>query len=435
MVRASPWFKGGEGFLIAMGLLANHRWWRSTKAARAVKQEHREVVAWKAEHAVGAATKGVAGVRSVHLELRIPDPDRPHGAGEVDVIALTDRAVVLLEVKNWSGEIDLVDGDLVQARQTARGQAPKPVISKLEAKASNLKRCSLSADGVELFEVLSLVVMANGNAELSEAVMAHPHVCMLADLKAHLEGLLAPLDQTPEAELLRQEALLGRLATWDVVTFDGGERKTGDLIDADLPEGWSRATTKAVEVRLERGWLGTVVFGPLLRVTHRLRDGTTREEVVQPGPTLRHSEPWASSGIDGRGTYPIEHLRKVSFGFLEAFDFGGRTRLDETGAPLEEVELEEAADALLARFEVGSTYPGTVVKHLHGKEDGVLFGVLVALVEQHVVGMLHISKLEGMNPELFAMMYDVGRTVDVVVLRKDSARKVSLGLPALDEEA
>ncbi len=90
---------------------------------------------------------------------------------------------------------------------------------------------------------------------------------------------------------------------------------------------------------------------------------------------------------------------------------------------------------MLARFEVGSTYPGTVVKHLHGKEDGVLFGVLVALVEQHVVGMLHISKLEGMNPELFAMMYDVGRTVDVVVLRKDSARKVSLGLPALDEEA
>ena len=64
--------------------------------------------------------------------------------------------------------------------QTARGQAPKPVISKLEAKASNLKRCSLSADGVELFEVLSLVVMANGNAELSEAVMAHPHVCMCA---------------------------------------------------------------------------------------------------------------------------------------------------------------------------------------------------------------------------------------------------------------
>ena len=64
----------------------------------------------------------------------------------VDVIAITDRAVILLEVKNWGGDVLLQNNDLVQQRLLDKGEPPKPVIEKLRAKVRMLQRCSLSID-------------------------------------------------------------------------------------------------------------------------------------------------------------------------------------------------------------------------------------------------------------------------------------------------
>ncbi|MGB1579591.1 MAG: nuclease-related domain-containing protein, partial [Candidatus Poseidoniaceae archaeon] len=111
-----------------MGPIARLRWWRSTKVARRERMAQREVRSWKAEHAVGAAAKRVSSTKHVHLAIRIPDPDRPRGSGEVDVIAITDRAVILLEVKNWGGDVLLQNNDLVQQRLLDKGEPPKPVI-------------------------------------------------------------------------------------------------------------------------------------------------------------------------------------------------------------------------------------------------------------------------------------------------------------------
>ena len=403
-----------------MGPIARLRWWRSTKVARRERMAQREVRSWKAEHAVGAAAKRVASTKHVHLAIRIPDPDRPRGSGEVDVIAITDRAVILLEVKNWGGDVLLQNNDLVQQRLLDKGEPPKPVIEKLRAKVRMLQRCSLSIDQIEMLEVLPIVVLANPKGNLSEEVLAHPEVSTVADLPAKIEALLATREPASEEEIARQDAMLRRFGTWDVLTFDGGQRHTGDLIDADLPEGWARADHTAIEVAVEGGWFPTLLRGPRLNVTFHRRDGTKTTETMAPGLTVRHTQPWDESGIDGKGTYPIEHVRKVMFGNAAPFSWE-----DVVPPPSPEGgDGQEAVDPLAA-FEVGGTYTGTVVNHQGRKKDD-FHGLLVALVERQVTGMVHISKMDGMSMDHIDMFYAVGKTIDVKILNIRGPKKIDL---------
>ncbi|MEC7279451.1 MAG: nuclease-related domain-containing protein [Candidatus Thermoplasmatota archaeon] len=414
-----------------MGPIARLRWWRSTKVARRERMAQREVRSWKAEHAVGAAAKRVASTKHVHLAIRIPDPDRPRGSGEVDVIAITDRAVILLEVKNWGGDVLLQNNDLVQQRLLDKGEPPKPVIEKLRAKVRMLQRCSLSIDQIEMLEVLPIVVLANPKGNLSEEVLAHPEVSTVADLPAKIESLLATRKPASEEEIARQDAMLRRFGTWDVLTFDGGQRHTGDLIDVDLPEGWARADHTAIEVAVEGGWFPTLLRGPRLNVTFHRRDGTTTTETMAPGLTVRHTQPWDDSGIDGKGTYPIEHVRKVLFGNAAPFSWEGVQRGSTSGeGPEETGEVEKDP---LADFEVGGTYTGTVVKHMHGKADGVFFGYLVVLKERQVKGLLHANKMVGKSQTMLDMMYAKGNPIRVKILSIRGPDRIELDFADEDE--
>ncbi|DAC36740.1 MAG TPA: S1 RNA-binding domain-containing protein [Candidatus Poseidoniaceae archaeon] len=401
-----------------MGAIANHRWWRSTKAARRELMPQREVRSWKAEHAVGAAVKRMTCTKHVHLAIRIPDPDRPRGSGEVDVIAITDRAVVLLEVKNWGGDVHLQDDDLVQQRLLDKGEPPKPVIGKLRDKVRMLQRSSQSIDQVEMLEVLPIVVLANPRGNLSDEVLAHPEVSTVADLPKKIEALLASREPASDEELARQDALLRRFGTWDVLTFDGGQRHTGDLIDDDLPDGWTRADHTAIEVAVEGGWLSTLFRGPRLNVTFHRRDGSKVTEDMTPGLTVRHTQPWDDSGIDGKGTYPIEHVRKVLFGNEAKF------RWEDVPSPEGDGGAAEGQD-LLEGFEVGGTYTGTVVNHQGRKKDD-FHGLLVTLVERKVTGMIHISKMDGMDMDHIDMFYAIGKTVEVRILSIKGPKRIDL---------
>ena len=405
-----------------MGPIARLRWWRSTKVARRERMAQREVRSWKAEHAVGAAAKRVASTKHVHLAIRIPDPDRPRGSGEVDVIAITDRAVILLEVKNWGGDVLLQNNDLVQQRLLDKGEPPKPVIEKLRAKVRMLQRCSLSIDQIEMLEVLPIVVLANPKGNLSEEVLAHPEVSTVADLPAKIEALLAAREPASEEEIARQDALLRRFGTWDVLTFDGGQRHTGDLIDEDLPDGWARADHTAVEVAVEGGWFPTLLRGPRLNVTFHRRDGTNTTETMAPGLTVRHTQPWDDSGIDGKGTYPIEHVRKVIFGNAAIFDWDGIPIVGPDGTSTEGVDTEDP----LEKFKVGETYPGTVVHHL--VDDGNIHGILVELVARKVTGKIPSKEVERLNPDLIDMFYGVGKTVDVKIVKIDGPKRIQLAI-------
>ncbi|MEC7411084.1 MAG: hypothetical protein VYE08_00465, partial [Candidatus Thermoplasmatota archaeon] len=185
------------------------------------------------------------------------------------------------------------------------------------------------------------------------------------------------------------------------------------------------------EVAVEGGWFPTLLRGPRLNVTFHRRDGTTTTETMAPALTVRHTQPWDDSGIDGKGTYPIEHVRKVLFGNAAPFSWEGVQRGSTSGEGSEETgEVEKDP---LADFEVGGTYTGTVVKHMHGKADGVFFGYLVVLKERQVKGLLHANKMVGKSQTMLDMMYAKGNPIRVKILSIRGPDRIELDFADEDE--
>jgi len=166
--------------------------------------------------------------------------------------------------------------------------------------------------------------------------------------------------------------------------------------------------------------------------------GGRHEEVATPGATLRHSEPWGASGVDGRGTYPIEHLRRLVFGFRTPFtwdggDAAGRDSGEATGPNDGDEGHEGPASNPLDRFQEGGVYTGTVVHHLIDDTTGAVHAVLVALVERTVTGKLDVKRLGTMDPVLFKMFYAVGQQVDVKILKIRSTKRITLAPAPLED--
>ena len=46
----------------------------------------------------------------------IPDPNRPVGRFEIDIIAISPKGIVLIEVKHWKGKIDVSEEGMKQTR-------------------------------------------------------------------------------------------------------------------------------------------------------------------------------------------------------------------------------------------------------------------------------------------------------------------------------
>ena len=92
-------------------IIKRWNWYRNTVAARNSKLGLREVKAFDAEDRITKLAESHPDVLHVFQGVRILDPDRRQGAGEIDTLAITKRGVVLLETKNWGWEIIAVDGD------------------------------------------------------------------------------------------------------------------------------------------------------------------------------------------------------------------------------------------------------------------------------------------------------------------------------------
>jgi hypothetical protein len=81
---------------------------------------------WLAQAAVWAGARGPEDDEAVrvHCNVRVPGGRHSHGKREIDVVLVSRRSLVVLEVKNWSGSLTLLpDGSWEQRRRGPRGVA------------------------------------------------------------------------------------------------------------------------------------------------------------------------------------------------------------------------------------------------------------------------------------------------------------------------
>lgn len=413
--------------------VSRHRWFRRTLSARAQTEPQREQKSRLAEEAVASALAHHAATKAPVIGVRVPDPSRFLGSGEVDVMVVTERAVLLVEVKNYAGPIKMVNDDVCQAKLLDKGEASS-ILPKLNQKVANFQRMGVTMLQNPGVEAIGLVVLANEAAQPDETCLNHPQVATMATLDEKIEALLRPYPSLDSDELGGYHAMIREFGTWDCLSTQAGLIVNGDLMDASLPPGWDRRSVESIQVRPVGGWWVTLLRGPRIEVTVQGLDGESSTEVMKPGLTVTHSQPW-----NGKTTYPIEHFTTIRFGHRCPLHEDNKGRRVQSFPVLSDhikkrdsgqtIPVMNPVDKITpaSLFPPGTKTSGKIVKHLRDA-GGHLTGILVSLVERELNGLLNrheVSKIEG---QFFDFFYKVGSTIEVEVVLNEGPGKIRLAL-------
>jgi hypothetical protein len=418
-----------------MSFFGRWKWYQSTIKNRASQLNSKDQASLDAELRALRHVESLECVKSAQHAIRIPDPQRRLGAGEIDVLALTDRGFCLIEVKNWSQKIEFVDGDVVQIRR--KGRQLSPVLPHLGAKLSNLKRCAVSLIQDDALEAAKIVLFTNPNADLSKDVRAHPEVATFNNITEKLDSSLQHFEKLSSEAMNNYEALSSSFATWDQIKFDGGNISCGDFDDSMMPKKWARKDFQRISIKVSRGLFKTILFGPQLEITLETWDGEIKTEIMDSLVEIKFSSPWKKGGVNGDGKYPAEHLSEILHGFRH--DPFSNESLDKLPKPkplsnqskhhgnsMARIHGDNSID-YKERFRHGTEHKGTVIKKLIG-DKGVPYAYLVALIERRVTGLLPFKELDSIHPDLLDMMYANGRPIEVCIKSYSGPRKIKLQL-------
>ena len=419
---------------VKWGIFDRLPWWHRTQLERSKALHPREAKSMAAELNVLEAAKKLPGVVSVHHGIRIPNPQMSLGSGEVDVVVITNRACLLIEVKNFIGTISLQDGDIIQYKGSKPRSDSKEILPLIQRKASDLQRWGASLFGNASLEVVHLVVLSNPQAELEYNVLNHPNVATLKTLEAKVSYLLQSHPELHHSEIASVQTMAEMFGTWDTLETEAGLVVNGDIIDTDLPEGWTRKDLASVEVEILGGKWKTLLRGPKISVTLHRRDGTAETIITRPTLSVRHRQPWGKSGLDGKGLYPLEHFSRIVFGhenLVEIDEKGFRTmsiasqHLEKLPQPSSSKEPAHEADrkALAKRYPVGTITSGVVQRHLKS-EDGSVHGMLVSLVERELNCLLPHRVVREINPDFLDAFYSVGAVLEVRITENRGPGKI-----------
>lgn len=246
-----------------MGIVERLKLWAALRRVRPAEESagvaggREGELAFQARVAASLRFKGA----DVLSGRRIPSPKQGRRR-EIDLIVCTPAAVHLIEVKNWSGRIDVQGGRWRQTRRgddvVDHGDLLATLREKETAVVEYLQSHGLARDASFARDHLaSELVFVNANLELDPAVEARPDVVTRRELDGYLgadpksapaEGFLAGVarlfldtrrgragtPQIPPGEYREIVARLTDAGTWDRIVFSGGLALTGDLIGFKL---------------------------------------------------------------------------------------------------------------------------------------------------------------------------------------------------------
>ena len=104
------------------GLWGRACWYFNTKRVRSLSATEYELKSLNSELQVLKLVEGFEFVKQAFHAVRIPDPNRNRGSGEIDVLALTERGFVLIECKNYRGKVVRHNGDIIQEKASKARQ-------------------------------------------------------------------------------------------------------------------------------------------------------------------------------------------------------------------------------------------------------------------------------------------------------------------------
>lgn len=356
-----------------------------------------------------------------HKGIRIPNLDRYIGKLEIDSIAVTDKGIYLIEVKNFAGKVSL-DGQMLKQNGKIRGD----VFGILDKKVEIFKRIVLNLTGNPDIDVKGLLVFPNRNVQLSDELQARNDVSNLSGLRAminHFNGHFSKLSKQ-DSKLI--DKMIPSFGTWDELTWNEDYFQRGDLNVESLGLGLKRDDFKSITVENSRGYWSSLLLGPRVAIRVLAKDGTILVEKEMDGNEMME---FHISGNKAVSNLPVSHIKLLSLGYLDSDMMKLRTRSKQVKAAKSSKQTGHnkkdrsglPKDAW-KKFKAGDIVDGTIIERWD-------YADLVELDAKGIKGML---KFKSFDTDMGLMMYkgthSKGKPVKVKIIKAISNKQIHLKL-------
>jgi len=408
------------------GLFDRIGWFFSVKKIRGAQMDEYTRKSLESELEVVRMVKNYPFVKDAFHAIRIPDPNRKYGAGEIDVLALTERGYVLIECKNYTGTVILNNDDIIQEKLFKQGQSAH-IIKKLRKKEKNLKLCAISTLQNNAFETAILTVFTHSGVKLTQDVRRLNCVATLDNLEEKIWKAISDRSILSKEDLAKYAGLAKLFGTWDEIEFSGGKRNIGDINDDNLPKKWTRSMIKMIKVRIVGGLFSTIIRGPRIELLAYKRNGTSVKEIVRPVFKIKHKTPWKTKDdIDAMKSLPIEYLQTVRFGHnSQSLEILDEPIIRQNEKSQFKRDSRAMWTSLNSQFSIGKVFKGTVKSFLPDNE-GENYALIVSLVERKNVGRLKYKEMHDISYQWIETIYAVGNPINVKVKSVSKEGKIEL---------
>lgn len=396
-----------------MGILRNYRWLKARELKAYPKPDFAKKAATEAEVSVCERLRTLEDVIEVYHSARIDQIISGKSRREADIIVLMRNRIVFIEVKNYKGEISMVENVLYQNDQS-RGWT----FAKLEEAVGRFHEISRHV-GIQIQQdVIETVLACVGYAEVDESVKPRALTgSFVATSTDHLLSILQHSEEHhtdfDEATLKALKKLLSMFGTWDAIEFPNEARHEGDLIrPRDTIREW-RVAYKELRIRNSRTWWGTLFRGPKFvgELIPRLGNNAETvtldkdESVVLHNPHERMDE-----------EYLFEDATILTFGYTEVPDWNKIT-LMQSPKP-----KAEAREAVIPTPQEGDVIEqARVIKHLiQGAHQGIVFRLDAK--NEGIYWRDQMSVMEWDNKDML-MPENSAHDVEVTSSRFDKSKK------------
>ena len=270
--------------------------------------------------------------------LRIPHQKRRR---EIDVVITTPKEIWLVELKNWSGFVNLDGHNVVQHRSGGRGVVDHGrLLGDLRAKERAL-RTYLRRSLDEVPPTWTVLVFCIDSVGLHEDLVATDDMDVVR-LREFLSALPTPppapgpiwgslrrllglskadSDDSGQKKIcaatepIRQaRQVLADLGTWDMMLMYGGQIVSGDIIDFSVDELGDRDRFQRLEVDVPRNYLHAYRSDLGIQATAVERSGATERIELDYSDHIR----FHCAGQPKPQTFDLRHIEAISFGYTSS---------------------------------------------------------------------------------------------------------------------
>lgn len=282
-----------------------------------------------AYHQLHGILKELGGKPRIFQSLRVPKP-KDSGKFEIDLLLVSETAVLVIEVKHWSGHLTRERDGWVQERGSAKKAVQDPLRLNQE-KLLALHQWLLQRNvAIPLKCFHSYVLFTHPQVTFSPDLRSAPEVVSVSMLLAlaikkcsspgrlfwqqrsrtdfHFYSLIEALDQLP---------------TWDRIQLHGGRVMRGDLESIVLPEvdplALQRKQLKSAWVRMSR----RLFPGIFLRAKVQLRDWSGKSSSYPLHPEARLM--FRAAGQSDQKEILWLHIESLQLGWKDSSSYDPRS--------------------------------------------------------------------------------------------------------------